>query len=185
VADIGYYVQVVGGIPGQPDLGNADPVRQAALQQSVFQQNQAIKEAAVVAGVYVPPGTGSGPPSAPEWANQVGGPSNVPIVGWTAQNSRAGTAFVAQPGQWMATDMGTVPDWTSDPNPAAAGSYDMTSPPVYNDFQRADTLQGAVPDAGGGPIGGPFFDAPGAQLPDDPNTSSQFSQGHIGQSLEW
>ena len=181
---LGYHTQLEPGIPGQPDGGNADPVRQAALQQSVFEQNQAIKEAAVSRGTYVPPGTGSGEPQAPMWANQPGGPGNMPIVGWTVQNS-AGNPFVEQPGTWTGVDMGTVPDWTSDPNPAAAGSYDMTQVPAYNDFQRADTLQGASPDAGGGPIGSPFFDAPGAQDPDNPNTAAEYSQGSTGQSLEW
>ena len=86
---------------------------------------------------------------------------------------------------WTAQYMGTIPDWTSDPNPAAAGSYDMTPVVAYNDFQRADTLQGATANAGGGPIGSPFYDAPGAQLPDNPNTEARWSQGSIGQSLEW
>jgi hypothetical protein len=164
----GYWVQVVGGIPGQPDLGNADPVRQAALQASVFQQNQAIKEAAVAAGTYVAPNTGHDP-SGPEWASQPG-LGNVPIQGWTVQNS-VGSPFPP----YSAVGMGTTPDWTSDPNPAAAGSYDMT--PVRSDGDYNPLNQG--------PIGSPFFDAPGAQQPDNPNTSSQFSQGAIGQSLEW
>jgi len=127
----------------------------------------------VNSGTYVPPGTGNGPQQ-PEWADQSGGPANLPVVGWTAQKN-TGQPFVAQPGKWTAQDMGTVPDWTSDPNPAAAGSYDMTSPPVYNDYNPLNE----------GPIGAPFFDAPGAQEPDNPNTSSQFSQGSSGQNLEW
>ena len=174
----GYYVQVVGGIPGQPDLGNADPVRQAALQASVFQQNQAIKEAAVAGGRYVAPNTGHDP-MAPMWASQPGN-GNVPIAGWTCQNSTVSGPFPP----YTAANTGTVPDWTSDPNPAAAGSYSMSSPPVYNDFQSREP-QGATAGAGGGAIGAPFWDAPGAQEADNPNTSSQFSQGSIGQSLEW
>lgn len=118
---------------------------------------------------YVPPGMGYGP-DAPEWATQPGGPANLPIVGWTCQNS-TGSPFAP----WSAQDMGTVPDWTSDPNPAAAGSYDMNvtvTPEAPNTLNR-------------GPIGAPFFDAPGADAPLNPNTSSQFSQGHIGGDLEW
>lgn len=173
MADIGYFQQIQGGIPGQPDLGNADPVRQAALQQSVFAQNQAIKEAAVVAGTYVPPGTGNAP-SAPEWASQSGGPANLPIVGWTAQKD-VGTPFVTEPDEWTAKDMGRIPDWTSDANSAGGGSYDMTpvrSDGDYNPLNR-------------GPIGEPFFDAPGAQEPNNPNTSSKYSAGTLGGFSEW
>ena len=184
MAELGYRELYYGGIYGTgTEQSESDPVARAALQQSAFAQNQAIKEAAVAKGVYVPPGTGNGPQQ-PMWADQSGGPSNLPVVGWTAQKN-VGQPFVEQPGTWTAVDMGTVPDWTSDPNPAAAGSYDMTSPPVYNDFQRADTLQGATPNAGDGPIGSPFYDAPGAQLPDNPNTEARYSQGASGQNLEW
>ena len=62
---------------------DSDPFRQAALQEAVFQQNQAVKEAAVAAGLYVPPGMGYGP-SAPEWATQPG-LGNLPKIGWTVQ----------------------------------------------------------------------------------------------------
>ena len=68
-----------------PSAGDPSPVTRAALQNSVFQMNQTIKEAAVVAGVYVPPGTGHGP-NAPQWATQPG-LGNLPKIGWTVQNS--------------------------------------------------------------------------------------------------
>jgi hypothetical protein len=183
MGELGYHEPYYGGIYGTgTEASESDPVARAALQQAAFAHNQAIKEAAVARGTYVPPGTGNGPQQ-PMWADQSGGPANLPIVGWTAQSHTA-QAFVVQPGKWTAAGMGTVPDWTSDPNPAAAGSYDMTSPPAYNDYRRSDTVQGATAGAGGGAIGAPFFDAPGAQEPDNPNTSSQYSQGSVG-PLEW
>lgn len=184
MGELGYHQPYFGGIYGTPNPAtDSSPVSLAAQQQAVFAQNQAIKEAAVARGVYVPSATGN-EPQQPEWASQSGGPANLPVVGWTAQN-HVGQPFVSQPGLWTAAHMGTVPDWTSDPNPAAAGSYSMTAPTVGNDFQRSDTLQGATAGAGGGAIGAPFFDAPGAQEPDNPNTSSEFSQGSVGQNLEW
>ena len=170
---LGYHQQIQGGIFGQPDLGNADPVRQAALQEAAVQQNLLLKEAAVTAGVYVPPGTGHSQ-NAPQWATQPGGPSNMPVIGWTAQNG-TGTAFVEQPGAWTAEEMGRIPDWTSDTNALAAGQYDMTpirSDGDYNPLNRA-------------PLGEPFYDSPGADLPDNPNTSSQYSAGTLGGFLEW
>ena len=173
MADIGYHQQLQGGIFGQPDLGNADPRRQAALQEAAVQQNLLLKEAAVTAGVYVPPGTGNSQ-NAPEWASQPGGPSNMPVIGWTAQNSTGG-AFVEQPGEWTAKDMGRIPDWTGDNNALAAGQYDMNqvrSDGDYNPLNRA-------------PIGAPFYDSPGADLPNNPNTSSKFSQGSGGGDLDW
>lgn len=169
MADLGYWTQIQGGIYGQPDLGGADPVTQAELQNAVFQRNQLIKEAASVAGTYVAPNTGHDG-NAPMWASQPGN-GNPPLQGWTCQNS-TGSPFPP----YTAANTGMVPDWTSDPNPAAAGAYDMTSPPFYG---------GQYNPLNQGPIGSPFFDAPGAQIADNPNTSSRFSQGHIGQSLEW
>jgi hypothetical protein len=122
---------------------------------------------------YVPPGMGYGA-SAPMWATQIGGPSNLPRIGWTVQNAGSVGAFVEQPGEWTAQHMGRIPDWTSDPNPAGAGQYDMTpvrSDGDYNPLNR-------------GPIGAPFFDAPGADQPPNPNTAQDIT-GTIGGDLEW
>jgi hypothetical protein len=78
---------------------------------------------------------------------------------------------------YTAENMGRIPDWTSDANSAGAGSYDMTQVVAYGDYNPLNA----------GPIGEPFFDAPGAQEPSNPNTSSQYSQGSIGGGggLEW
>ena len=125
MADIGYHQLVPNRIYGtaNPET-SSNPVSRAALQEAAFQTNQRIKEA-IATTSYVPPGTGYGE-SSPNWAVQPGG-GNPPITGWTAQNGAGGPAF--RP--YSSEGIGTVPDWTSDPNPAAAGSYDATPSPGF------------------------------------------------------
>ena len=170
---IGYFPQVQGGIFGQPDLGGADPVRQAALQEAAVQTNLRIKEGLVLSsggGGYVPPALGYPGPSAPEWANQPGGPGNVATIGWTAQNG-SGSAFPP----YSTENIGGVPDWTSDANPAGAGAYDQTQVVAYGD--EANTLNQA-------PIGnndGDFFQYLG--VPPNPNAPNTDVSGSV--TLEW
>lgn len=132
---LGYFQQIQGGIYGQPDGGNSDPVSRAALQEQYAQMAAAMTT--VEGHVALAEGYQQ---SAPEWASQPGGPANVPISGWTAQNS-TGPAF-HQP--YVATDMGRIPDWTSDSNALAAGQYDMNI--AVRDTARNDLNQAPVGD---------------------------------------
>lgn len=172
MADIGYHPQIQGGIPGQPDLGGADPVRQAELQEASMQANLRIKEELVLnpgGGGYIPPGLGRSAPG-PQWASQPGGPENTPIIGWTAQQS-SGPAFIEP---YVATGMGEIPDWTSDANSAGAGTYDQTPVVAYGDYNPLNRA----------PIGdndGDFFGAMG--VPPDPNAPTTDVNGST--DLEW
>ena len=114
----------------------------------------------------------------PDWVS-VSYQQSVPVSSTEVGSPYLGSSYLGGGGQQgnpgAPGSIGTTPDWTSDPNPAAAGAYDMTPVRSDGDFNPLNR----------GPIGAPFFDAPGAQQPDNPNTSSEFSQGAIGQSLEW
>ena len=79
---------------------------------------------------YVVPQSYQGNPQNGPSNQQVGGPSNLPIIGWTAQNSE-GNAF-HEP--YDATDMGRIPDWAGDANPIGAGTYDMNEVVAYGDY---------------------------------------------------
>jgi hypothetical protein len=114
VADISYYQQIEGGIFGQPD--GPDPSATAALQEKVAQQQIAMTQNPG----YVPPGYNAGPP-APLWAAQTGGPSSLPIIGWTAQKDYGTSPF--RP--YDTSHIGRIPDWTSDANSSAAGRFDQ------------------------------------------------------------
>jgi hypothetical protein len=104
VSDIGYYQQIQGGIFGQPDGGNSDPVSRAALQEAAAQANILCAETAgSVPQCYERLGTG-----------------NPATIGWTAQKD-TGAAFPP----YTAQDTGFTPDWTADANPVGAGAYDM------------------------------------------------------------
>lgn len=165
--DIGYHPQIQGGIYGQPDLGDADPARQAALQELAMQANLRVKEGLVLSDAgYVPPGTGYGP-SAPEWATQAGGPANLPKVGWTAQNS-TGSPF----GPYDDSEIGGIPDWTSDANSAGGGRWDQTSPIAYGDYNPLNQA----------PLGDAIFDGyMGVET--NPNAPTTDVSGSV--DLEW
>lgn len=108
----GYYAQIEGGRFGQPD-GTDDPVSRAKLQEAALQANLLLAPGAV------PPsyaGHSDGPSN-----QQVGGPSSLPIIGWTTQNA-TGPAFHTP---YVPDHMGSVPDWNQDPSSTAAGTYDM------------------------------------------------------------
>jgi hypothetical protein len=122
MSDLGYHTQLQGGIYGQPDLGGADPVTQAELQEKYTQM------AITYAGQpgYVP-ATYSGP-NAPQWASQAGGPGIKPTIGWTCQNS------TESPFQPFVEPAGHIPDWTGDTNGIAAGAYDMNQAVAYGDY---------------------------------------------------
>jgi hypothetical protein len=88
------------------------------------------------------------------------GTGALPKVGWTCQNA---TEPVFPP----YTPTKFTPDWTGDPNGIGAGQFDMNQ--VFGDM--------AVNPLNRAPIGEMDY------IPTDqpnPNTSSQFSQGSIG-----
>jgi len=87
MAELGYH-EPIPGIYGTPNPAtSSNPVSRAALQEAAVMANQQIKEAAITAGLYVPPGLGYGA-NAPEWATQPGG-GNTPKIGWTVQHQIA------------------------------------------------------------------------------------------------
>lgn len=153
---MGYYQQVVGGIYGTPDAG--DPVARAELQEQYSELNRL----ATTHPGYVPPDMAGR--NAPMWATQTGGPSSLPIIGWTCQNS-TGPAFHP----YSTVGIGTTPDWTNDVNPIGAGSYDMNQ-----------TWGAMAPNPlNRGPIGDGFFQGMDGQPP-NPNHLPQDVGGSIG-----
>lgn len=131
MAELGYHEP----IPGI--YGTANPATDSSPEQRAALQNRFAQQAILMAGGpgYVPPNMGYGA-DAPEWSTLPGGPTHLPVIGWTAQNAGNTPAFYPT----TAEDTGMVPDWTSDPNPAAAGSYDMNvtvSPYPPNSLNRA------------------------------------------------
>lgn len=151
---MGYYEQSPGGIYGNPDGGNADPIRQAALQEEYAEAMLAFTQAPG----YVPP-------------NYVhAGSGALPTIGWTVQNPVGGaTAFPPYD-----PNVGTIPDWTNDPNPIAAGSWDMN--------QVVSTM--APNPLNIAPIGDGFFQGMDGQPP-DPNHLPQDVSGAIGGDSEY
>lgn len=116
MSDLGYYQPQAGVHYGTPNPAtDSDPVSRAALQDQVTQQQ--ILRASQPG--YVPPSYEGNPGVGPS-NQQVGGPSNLPIVGWTCQNSK-GPAF--EP--YTAEGMGHTPNWTSDANAIGAGAFDQ------------------------------------------------------------
>lgn len=102
MAELGYYAQVEGGVFGQPDGGNSDPVTRAELQEaSAVLSRSFTTQPGYVPACYVQMAAG-----------------NPPIIGWTVQKD-AGSPFRPY------TPTGHIPDWTSDVNPIGAGSFDM------------------------------------------------------------
>jgi hypothetical protein len=119
VSELGYF-EPTPGIYGTPTPGtDPDPVSRAALQEAT---TQAMIRRAGQPG-YVPPNY-AGPVSVGPSRQQTGGPSNLPKIGWTAQNSNGSPAFVEP---YTADHMGQVPVWNTD------GSYD-TGPVVTGSF---------------------------------------------------
>jgi len=152
--ELGYFEPVPGIYGTANPATDSSPASRAALQEAAFMTNQRIKEGIVTDG-YVPPGLGYSSP-ADMWPDTPGGPGTIARIGWTAQNAGTTPAFYP----YSTEDIGTVPDWTSDPNPAAAGSYDMNATVAP---YPVDTLNRA-------PIGqndGDFFGAMG--VPPNPN----------------
>lgn len=131
MAELGYF-EPVPGIYGTPNPAtDSSPEQRAALQESFAQKAIALAQAPG----HIPLSAGYGA-NAPQWATQPGGPTHLPVIGWTAQNAGNRPAFYP----YDAEGIGTVPDWTADPNPAAAGSYDMNvvvSPYPPNSLNRA------------------------------------------------
>ena len=120
MAELGYG-ELIPGIYGTPNPAtDSDPVSRAALQEATIQAQ--IRRAAEPG--YVPP-TYAGPASVGPLNAQVGGPGNLPKIGWTAQNGNGSSPFVEQPGEWTAEDMGRIPQWETDRSPDGAGDYDM------------------------------------------------------------
>lgn len=106
-------------------------------------------------------------PGAPEWANQAGGPSSLPIIGWTCQNS-TGPAFLP----YDTTHIGRIPDWEANGIPATGGQYDMNQ-----------TVGSMAPNVlNQGPIGDSLFDGWEGQPP-NPNAPNTDVSGTI--DLEW
>jgi hypothetical protein len=125
MSELGYR-ELIPGIYGTPNPAtDSSPASIAALQESVTQAMIVIAE---TSPTYVPQSYEGNPGQGPS-NQQAGGPSNLPIRGWTAQNT-TGPAFIEP---YDATDMGHIPDWTGDPNSIAAGQYDM-NPVVAADF---------------------------------------------------
>lgn len=149
------YAPIPGAIYGRasPET-DSDPIQRAALQDQYAQRSIVLSKA----------------PGAVPWSYEHLGSGNPAVIGWTAQKD-AGTPVFPP---YSAVGMGRVPDWTGDPNPVAAGSYDQTQVVAYGDYNPLNR----------GPIGTPFWDAPGADLPNNPNTGQDVG-GTIGQSLEW
>lgn len=118
MTDIGYHEPIPGIYGTANPATDSNPASRAALQEATIQAQIARAEQPG----YVPPNY-TGPASVgPSW-NQTGGPANLPKIGWTCQNGGGSSAFVEEP--WTAVDMGHIPIWDTDPNPAAAGAYDM------------------------------------------------------------
>lgn len=132
-SELGYYTQVEGGQPGQPD---GPPLEaQAATQEAAAQASFL----AVTSPGYVPSSCGYGGPSAPMWASQLGN-GNLPKRGWTVQNDTTGSPF----GDYDA-NVGFIPDWTGDSNPIAAGAYDQNQ--VLTGFDSNPLNQAPIGDA--------------------------------------
>lgn len=151
MAELGYGELEPGVIYGKGnELSESDPVARAALQEAATQQ--------MIARAGQPgyvPLSYQGQPGAGPSNQQMGGPSNLPIIGWTAQNA-TGPAF--RP--YEAEHIGHIPDWTGDPNPVGAGQYDMNevrSGEPINPLNRA-------------PIGGAVLEYPGETNPNAPTT---------------
>lgn len=153
---IGTYYPVPGIYGTANPATDSDPISRAELQEQSFMAAQAIKESLV--GHYVPQ------------SYLRPGHGVLPIVGWTVQNSVRAIPFPP----YTAEGVGQIPDWTGDANPLAGGSYDQTQVVAYGDYNPLNQ----------GPIGTPFWDAPGADLPSDPNTVAMYAQGGLG-DLEW
>jgi hypothetical protein len=161
MSDLGYHEQIEGGIYGTPNpTTDSSPEDRAAFQEAAVQQQILL---ATVPGVV--PQSYQGAVEAGPSNQQVGGPSNLPIIGWTAQANSNEPVF--QP--YSADHMGRIPDWTGDPNPIGAGAYDMnevlTGLPV-DPLNRAP-LGDAVMQ---------FDDTP------NPNTVPQDDGGQIGRA---
>jgi hypothetical protein len=119
------YGELIPGIYGTPAPGtDPDPVSRAALQEATIQAQIRMAEQPG----YVPQSYQGNPQSGPS-NQQLGGPANLPKIGWTAQNGGGSPAFAP----WSAEDMGHIPDWTSDANSAAGGRYDQ-NPVVGGSF---------------------------------------------------
>lgn len=134
-----------------------------------MQANQVIKESIVTSG-YVPPGLGYGAPAL-VWPTTPAGPGPMARIGWTVQNAGNTPAFPP----YSTEGIGTIPDWTSDPNALAAGSYDATPAPTMfppNRLNRAPVGAGAGDFLEGTPM-----------LPPNPNTPT-YDVSAVG-DLEW
>lgn len=168
MSELGYH-EPVPGIYGTPNPAtSSNPVSRAALQNAAVMLNQQIKER-IMTTTYVPPGLGYGA-NADEWATQPAGPGTMARIGWTAQNAGNTPAFYP----YSTEGIGMVPDWTSDPNPAAAGSYDMNvvvSPYPPNALNRAPS----------GTNDGDFFQAMGVA----PNPNTPTTDVSAVGDLEW
>jgi hypothetical protein len=157
VPELGYYAQIEGGIFGQPD-GTDDPVSRAKLQEAATQANIRLAAGAVPASYT---GHTGGPGNA-----QLGGPSSLPIIGWTAQNS-TGPAFHTP---YVPDHMGSVPDWNDDPNGIGAGAYDWNP-----------SVGSMAPNPlGRAPIGGGLL-----QYDDRPNPNAPTTDVSGSGDLEW
>jgi hypothetical protein len=112
VADIGYFEQIEGGVYGTANPAtDPSPEDRYALQAA----SAALAQSLTTVPGYVPP----------SYERQ--GTGALPTVGWTCQNPN-GPVFPPY------TPTGRTPDWNAEGNPAAGGSYDMTSPVAYGDY---------------------------------------------------
>lgn len=155
MGELGYYEQIEGGVYGTPDPG--DPVTRAALQEDNAALNRSL--------LQVPPSYEGNPGIGPS-NQQAGGPSNLPIVGWTCQNS-TGPAFVEP---YTAEGMGHIPDWDGEGNPVAGGAYDQNPVVSYGDYNPLNQA----------PLGGAVLEY---SAEDDPSFFPEDQGGTI--DLEW
>lgn len=161
MSELGYYEPIPGIYGTANPETDSNPIERAALQEAALQLMILRAEQPG----YVPQ-TYQGNPGVGPSNQQMGGPTNQPIIGWTCQNS-TGPAFVEP---YTAEDMGRIPDWTGDPNSIGAGRYDQN-----------EVLGGAfAPDRlNVGPIGDSVFGGWEGEPP-NPNAPTTDVSGQMG-----
>lgn len=163
---LGYYQPIPDTIYGQPDGPPLEDL--AAEQERILMINVNMFKGP--GSGWVPKGSGWDGPSAPEWASQIGGPSNVPVTGWTVQNAAGSPAF----GPYSTEGIGRIPDWTGNSGALQGGApYDMTPVVDYGDFNPLNV----------GPIGDSVMQGWDG-VPSNPN-APVMADGSLQQDLEY
>lgn len=151
VVDIGYFEQIEGGVYGTANPAtDSSPESRAALQEA----NAQLMRSFTTAPGYVP------------LSYQRLGGGNVPVIGWTCQNGNGSSPFPPYD-----PDVGHIPDWNADGIPNTGGSYDMTFPVAYGDYNPLNRA----------PLGDGLLQYD--DTPTDPNFLPQDQGGTI--DLEW